>query len=170
MEVVSDTRTVFMKKQPSAYLLAFGHVAHSRDRLQLSVDRDRVQADLDGEHVAVAMLGKQTQIGAHRPSLGMFCVPTPVSDMAVSLLIGHEVIDQTTHQAVRVAAVMVVSEHARCRPVGQHDAAIRATRRVHLPDALLDEVLGAEAAAGLKDSGFGIYSITVVGYKESEAP
>ena len=53
---------------------------------------------------------------------------------------------------------------------GFDDAAIRATRRVHLPDALLDEVLGAEAAAGLKDSGFGIYSITVVGYKESEAP
>ena len=52
---------------------------------------------------------------------------------------------------------------------GFGEATIRATRRVHLPDSLLDEVLGAAAAAELKTSGFGVYSITVVGYKEPEA-
>jgi len=52
---------------------------------------------------------------------------------------------------------------------GFNDAAIRATRQVHLPEALLIEMLGVEEAAALKDSGFGIYSITVVGYKEPEA-
>jgi SAM-dependent methyltransferase len=45
---------------------------------------------------------------------------------------------------------------------GFADVAIRSTRKVHLPDKL--------PAAGLPDDGFGIYSITVVGYKESEAP
>jgi arsenite methyltransferase len=53
---------------------------------------------------------------------------------------------------------------------GFNDASIRSTRQVHLPDQLLVDVLGAETATGLKDTGFGIYSITVVGYKGSEAP
>ena len=38
------------------------------------------------------------------------------------------------------------------------------------PISLLVEVLGAEAAAGLKDNGFGIYSITVVGLQGIRGP
>jgi ubiquinone/menaquinone biosynthesis C-methylase UbiE len=53
---------------------------------------------------------------------------------------------------------------------GFTDTAVRSTRQVYLPDTLLEEVLGPGGAAELKDSGFGIYSITVVGYKDPEAP
>lgn len=58
---------------------------------------------------------------------------------------------------------------ATIKAAGFDQAAIRATRKVLLPDRLLNDLLGAQAAADLKESGFGIYSITVVGYKESEA-
>jgi hypothetical protein len=53
------------------------------------------------------------------------------------------------------------------RTAGFGDAAIRSTRQVNLPDSVLTDLLGAEGAADLQKSGFGIYSITVVGYKEA---
>ena len=53
------------------------------------------------------------------------------------------------------------------KAAGFDDARVRAARPVRLPDTLLEEILGAEGAADLHRSGFGIFSITVVGYKNA---
>jgi SAM-dependent methyltransferase len=53
------------------------------------------------------------------------------------------------------------------RAAGFDDARVRAARPVRLPEALLEEVLGTEGTAALHRSGFGIFSITVVGYKNA---
>jgi arsenite methyltransferase len=98
---------------------------------------------------------------------GHFCV----SDIVLEGNLPEGLAEAAIAYAGCVAGAQQKDEYmATIKGAGFTDAAIRATRKVHLPDRLLDDVLGAEAVAGLKGSGFGIYSITVVGYKESEAP
>jgi len=52
---------------------------------------------------------------------------------------------------------------------GFDQVSIRATRRVRLPDGLLVDLLGAAEAASFRESGFGVYSVTVVGFKPPAA-
>jgi SAM-dependent methyltransferase len=97
---------------------------------------------------------------------GHFCV----SDIVLEGDLPVELAEAAIAYAGCVAGAQRKDEYmATIEAAGFDDATIRSTRQVHLPDQLLEDVMGAEAAAGLKDSGFGIYSITVVGYKEPEA-
>jgi SAM-dependent methyltransferase len=98
---------------------------------------------------------------------GHFCV----SDIVLEGDLPAELAEAAIAYAGCVAGAQRKDEYmATIKAAGFDDASIRSTRQVQLPDQLLVDVLGAETAAGLKDSGFGIYSITVVGYKGSEAP
>ncbi len=98
---------------------------------------------------------------------GHFCV----SDIVLEGDLPAELAEAAIAYAGCVAGAQRKDEYMdTIKAAGFDDASIRSTRQVHLPDQLLVDVMGAEAAAGLKDSGFGIYSITVVGYKGSEAP
>ena len=97
---------------------------------------------------------------------GHFCV----SDIVLEGDLPEELAEAAIAYAGCVAGAQRKDEYMETiSAAGFNDASIRSTRQVHLPDQLLVDVLGAETAAGLKDSGFGIYSITVVGYKDSEA-
>jgi SAM-dependent methyltransferase len=97
---------------------------------------------------------------------GHFCV----SDIVLEGELPAALAEAAIAYAGCVAGALKKDEYlAAIREAGFGEAAIRSTRQVHLPDPLLNEVLGAEQAAALKDSGFGIYSITVVGYKEAGA-
>ncbi len=96
---------------------------------------------------------------------GHFCV----SDIVLEGELPGELAEAAIAYAGCVAGAQKKDEYmATIAAAGFDDASIRSTRQVHLPDQLLVDVLGAETAAGLKDTGFGIYSITVVGYKGSE--
>jgi SAM-dependent methyltransferase len=98
---------------------------------------------------------------------GHFCV----SDIVLEGDLPAELAEAAIAYAGCVAGAQRKDEYmTTIKAAGFGDASIRSTRQVQLPDQLLVDVLGAETAAGLKDSGFGIYSITVVGYKGSEAP
>jgi arsenite methyltransferase len=97
---------------------------------------------------------------------GHFCV----SDIVLEGDLPAELAEAAVAYAGCVAGAQRKDEYmATISAAGFNDASIRSTRQVHLPGQLLVDVLGAESAAGLKDTGFGIYSITVVGYKGSEA-
>ncbi len=98
---------------------------------------------------------------------GHFCV----SDIVLEGELPGELAEAAIAYTGCVAGAQKKDEYmATITAAGFNEAAIRSTREVHLPDQLLVDVLGAETAAGLKDTGFGIYSITVVGYKGSEVP
>lgn len=96
---------------------------------------------------------------------GHFCV----SDIVLEGDLPEELAEAAIAYAGCVAGAQKKDEYmGTIKAAGFNDASIRSTRQVHLTDQLLDDILGAERAASLKESGFGIYSITVVGYKESE--
>ena len=95
---------------------------------------------------------------------GHFCV----SDIVLEGELPTALAEAAVAYAGCVAGAQKKDEYmGTIRAAGFTEAAIRSTRQVHLPDTLLNEVLGPEEAAALKGSGFGIYSITVVGYKEA---
>jgi SAM-dependent methyltransferase len=97
---------------------------------------------------------------------GHFCVSDIVLEGDLPAALGEAAIAY----AGCVAGAQQKQEYlATIAAVGFSDATIRTTRRVDLPDQLLDDVLGAGKAAELAASGFGIYSITVVGHKEPGA-
>jgi SAM-dependent methyltransferase len=97
---------------------------------------------------------------------GHFCVSDIVLEGDLPAALG----DAAIAYAGCVAGAQQKQEYlATIAAAGFSDATIRATRRVDLPDQLMSDVLGAGNGAELAASGFGIYSITVVGHKEPGA-
>jgi arsenite methyltransferase len=95
---------------------------------------------------------------------GHFCV----SDIVLVGELPEALADAAIAYAGCVAGAQKKEEYmGTIKAAGFGEAMIRSTRQVHLPDKVLVEVLGDEEAAALNASGFGIYSITVVGYKEA---
>ncbi len=93
---------------------------------------------------------------------GHFCV----SDIVLEGEIPDELAQAAIAYAGCVSGAQRKDEYmGTIKAAGFPEAAIRSSRQVHLPEGLLVEILGDEGAASLKESGFGIYSITVVGYK-----
>lgn len=96
---------------------------------------------------------------------GHFCV----SDIVLEGELPAELAQAAVAYAGCVSGAQRKEEYlGTIRAAGFPEASIRSTRQVHLPEAMLVEILGDEGAASLKESGFGIYSITVVGYKGAE--
>jgi arsenite methyltransferase len=96
---------------------------------------------------------------------GHFCV----SDIVLEGELPAAVAEAAVAYAGCVAGAQKKDEYmATIAAAGFTGAAIRSTRQVHLPDQLLEEVMGTDGATSLQGSGFGIYSITVVGYKDLE--
>lgn len=95
---------------------------------------------------------------------GHFCV----SDIVIEGEIPPELADAAIAYVGCVAGAQEKNKYMNTiRSAGFPGASIRSTRQVHLPEALVKEILGEEGAARLRESSFGIYSITVVGYKEA---
>jgi ubiquinone/menaquinone biosynthesis C-methylase UbiE len=95
---------------------------------------------------------------------GHFCV----SDIVLEGELPAALAEAAVAYAGCVAGAREMDEYmGTIRAAGFKEAAIRSTRQVHLPDALLVELPGVKEAAALKTAGFGVYSITVVGYKEA---
>lgn len=94
---------------------------------------------------------------------GHFCV----SDIVLEGDLPAELADAAALYAGCVAGAQQKDEYmATIRAAGFPDASIRSTRRLNLPQEVLDMFRGTEGPAGPGNDGFGIYSITVVGYKE----
>jgi len=95
---------------------------------------------------------------------GHFCV----SDIVLEGELPEALADAAIAYVGCVAGAQKKEEYmGTIRAAGFGEAMIRSTRQVQLPDQLLGELLGDKEAEALKAGGFGIYSITVVGYKEA---
>ena len=95
---------------------------------------------------------------------GHFCI----SDVVTEGVIPQVLLEQAELYAGCVAGAVPVENYLDIiKKSGFVDLSIKKKKRIDLPEALLNEFLSAEDVATFKNSGVGIYSITVTGEKPS---